>query len=135
MTNRREFLFAAIAGAGIAPEAIEGQSSAAQTRVVRRQRLEGAFAGMEAVVTELTYPPGGISGAHRHGGFVIGYVIEGEMLFAINDEPAMTLRAGDTFYEPPGARHTTSGNASKDRPVRVVVTIIVPEGAQVTLPI
>jgi quercetin dioxygenase-like cupin family protein len=135
MTNRREFLSAAIAGAGIAPGTVQAQSSAAQTRVVRRQRLEGAFAGMEAVVTELTYPPGAVSGPHRHGGLVIGYVIEGEMQFAINDEPATTLRAGDTFYEPPGARHTVSGNARKDRPVRVVVTIIVPEGAQVTLPI
>ncbi len=134
MKNRRDFLLAAVAGITMIPT-VGAQTSGAQTKVVRRQKLEGPFAGMEAVVTELMYPPGAASGAHRHGGLVIGYVIEGEVRFAINGEPATTLKAGETFYEPPGAQHTTSANASPDKPARLVVTIIVPEGAPVTLPV
>ena len=135
MNNRRDFLLTAVAGLAIAPSANAAQTSAAQSRVVRRQKLDGPFAGMEAVVTELTYPPGATSSPHRHGGFVIGYVIEGELRFAINGEPAVTLRPGESFYEPNGAQHTVSGNASSDKPVRIVVTIIVPEGSPVTLPL
>jgi quercetin dioxygenase-like cupin family protein len=135
MTNRRHFLLAAAAGLTGVSTVHATQNSAAVAKVVRRQKLEGAFAGMEAVVTELTYPPGGASGAHRHGGLVIGYVIEGEFRFAINGEAPVTVRAGETFYEPPGAQHTTSANASADKPAKLVVTIIVPEGAAVTSPL
>ena len=133
MNNRRDFLLSAVAGLSIIPGA--SAQAGPQAKVVGRQKLDGQFAGMEAVVTELTYPPGGSSGAHRHGGFVIGYVIEGEFRFAINGETAVTLRPGETFYEPPGAQHTTSANGSTDKPVRIVVTIVVPEGAQVTSPL
>jgi quercetin dioxygenase-like cupin family protein len=39
---------------------------------------------------------------HRHTGPVFGYVLEGEYEWALDDQPAKTLKAGDTFYEPTG---------------------------------
>jgi quercetin dioxygenase-like cupin family protein len=38
----------------------------------------------------------------RHAGPVFGYVLEVEYEWAINDRPALVLKAGDTFYEPAG---------------------------------
>jgi hypothetical protein len=39
--------------------------------------------------------------ASAPGAHTFGYVIEGTYEFAINGEPSRTLKAGDTFYEPP----------------------------------
>ena len=49
------------------------------------------------------YPPGGRSAEHRHPGFIVGYVVEGQIRFAINNEAPRVLRAGEMFYEPAGS--------------------------------
>ena len=36
---------------------------------------------------------------HRHSGFVVGYVLEGQLRFAINNEPERIIPAGGTFFE------------------------------------
>jgi quercetin dioxygenase-like cupin family protein len=53
-------------------------------------------------VVEVTLEPGQAGKPHRHAGPVIGYVLEGEYEWAIDDQPAKTFKAGDTFYEPTG---------------------------------
>jgi len=42
--------------------------------------------------------PGEASSPHRHPGPVFGYVIEGDYEWAIDDNKAKVLKAGDTFY-------------------------------------
>ena len=56
--------------------------------------------------------PGEASAQHRHPGPVFGYVIEGEYEWAIDDNKAKVLKAGDTFYEPTGCLHRVSKNPS-----------------------
>src|ERR1700682_1161276 len=56
----------------------------------------------KATTVEVTLEPGQSSAPHRHPGPVFGYIIEGEYEWAINDQAAKTLKAGDTFYEPTG---------------------------------
>jgi quercetin dioxygenase-like cupin family protein len=34
------------------------------------------------------------------------------------------LKAGDVFYEPPGALHSVSKNASPDKPLKIVVFMV-----------
>jgi hypothetical protein len=54
------------------------------------------------------------------------------MRFAVDHGPDQIVPAGGTFFEPPGALHTTFGSARPDAPVRCVVFLIVPRGSPLT---
>ena len=58
--------------------------------------MTGPLEGFEVVLVELNIPPGPRSSGpgHRHPGPVLGYVVEGQMRFAINNEPEQVLPAG-----------------------------------------
>src|SRR5262249_33254551 len=86
------------------------------------------FAGMEASLVEVSYPPGGRSAEHRHPGFIVGYVLEGQIRFAINHETARVLRRGEMFYEPTGALHSTSENAHPGMPAKILAFMVAPPG-------
>ena len=49
---------------------------------------------------------GGASQAHRHPGFVLGYLLEGEIRFGVDGGEQTIYRANQVFYEPPGVRST-----------------------------
>ena len=74
---------------------------------------------------EVTLEPGQASAPHRHPGPVFGYVIEGEYEWAIDDQAAKTLKAGDTFYEPTGCLHRVSKNPGKTK-TRVLAVVLHP---------
>ena len=99
-----------------------------------RHALTGPFEGFDAVLVELNFAPGVSAPAHRHPGFILGYVVDGEMRFAVNREPDQIVPAGGTFFEPAGAVHTTFGSASPDEPVRLVAVLVVPTGSALTAP-
>ena len=139
MQDRRTFL--GIAAASLLPIAIDAQT--AQTPAaprpaaeLARHALTGPFEGWEVVLVELNIPPGptGAGRGHRHPGAVLGYVVEGQMRFAINNEPEQVLPVGKTFFEPSGAVHTTNGSARSDGPTRAVVFMLVPKGGPLTSP-
>lgn len=81
----------------------------------------------KATTVEVTFEPGQASAPHRHPGPVFGYVIEGEYEWAIDDQPAKILKAGDTFYEPTRCLHLVSKNASKTGKTRVLAVVLHPE--------
>jgi quercetin dioxygenase-like cupin family protein len=81
--------------------------------------------GREVRMSLLDREPGASSPRHRHPGHhTFGYVIEGTYEFAINGEPGRTLKAGDTFYEPPTAVHSTSRNPSTDKRTKILVFMV-----------
>ena len=81
--------------------------------------------GREVRVTLLDRGPLASSPPHRHPGHhTFGYVIEGTYEFAVNGEPPRTLKAGEVFYEPPGALHSTSRNPSKDARTKILVFMV-----------
>src|SRR5262249_7986718 len=53
-----------------------------------------------------------------------GYVVEGQYELGINGGPTRMLKAGDTFYEPPGALHSVSRNASATQQLKIVVFMV-----------
>ena len=63
-----------------------------------------------------------------------GYVIEGSYEFAINGQPGRVLKAGDTFYEPPDAVHTTSRNPSPNARAKVLVFMVADQKNPSTIP-
>ncbi len=97
------------------------------------EKLDGKAAS--ATVVEVTLNPGQGGKPHRHAGPVIGYVLEGEYEWAIDDQPAKTLKAGDTFYEPTGCLHRVSKNLAAKGNTRVLAVVLHPRDArQITIP-
>ena len=84
----------------------------------------------KVTVVEVTLEPGQAGKPHRHPGPVIGYVLEGEYEWAIDDQPAKTLKAGDTFYEPTGCLHRVSKNPAAKGNTRVLAVVLHPRDAR-----
>lgn len=99
---------------------------------IARHALTGALEGYDAVLVEVNFGPGASASEHRHPGSILGYVVDGQMRFAINNEPDQIVPAGGTFFEPSGALHTAFGSASPDAPVRALVFLVVPNGSPLT---
>jgi len=139
MENRRTFL--GLAAASLLPVALDAQvpvpaSAPAASGELARFPLTGKFEGFDAVLFQLVIPPGRPTSGpgHRHPGPVVGYILEGQMRFAINNEVERVLPPGATFFEPDGAVHTTSASARTDGPTRALVFMLVPKGSPLTAP-
>ena len=97
------------------------------------EKLDGKDAMASTV--ELIMEPGQSSKPHRHPGPVFGYILEGEYEWAIDDQPARTLKVGDTFYEPTGCLHRVSKNPSARNKARVLAVVLHPRNAkQIAVP-
>ncbi len=93
--------------------------------------------GKRLVSRIIDYPPGEGSASHRHArsAFIYAYVLSGEVRSQVDDEPARVYRAGETWFENPGAYHRVSENASATTPARLLAVIIVDEAEkQLTIP-
>jgi quercetin dioxygenase-like cupin family protein len=96
--------------------------SAAVAQLMMRDLIAGP--DKEVVMLTVTYPPGGASPPHRHDAQVFVYVLEGELTMQVRGSPAVTLQAGQTFYESPDDIHQVSANASKTAPAKFLVVSI-----------
>jgi quercetin dioxygenase-like cupin family protein len=138
MNDRRDFLLATIAGVASSLIAARDAAAAPSSKlVVQRDAPAINLDGWQMTASEVTYPPGESSGKHRHPGFVIGYVLEGQYRFAVNDKPPVVLSAGQMFFESvdaPGDVHAVSGNASTTAPARILAVVFTKKGDPVTIP-
>jgi quercetin dioxygenase-like cupin family protein len=91
--------------------------------------------GKEAVMLTVEYPPGGSSSAHRHDANVFVYVLAGTLRMQVDGAPAVTLKAGETFYESPTDVHRVSANASDTEPVKFLVLMLKDKGKPATRPV
>ena len=64
--------------------------------------------GLEVVMGIVKRPAESISAKHYHPGGEFGFVLEGVVTVATENEPPETLRAGASFYQPPGEWHIVS---------------------------
>src|SRR5262245_3291558 len=73
------------------------------------------------------YAPGGKSPAHMHpkSAFIYATVLEGAIRGQVNDGPVTVYRAGESFSELPGDRHSVSENASATEPARLLAVFVV----------
>ena len=132
--NRRFLMLAACAAIGAGGMALAQHGERAGVKVTRlsqrdiAERLDGKKA--KATTVEVTLGPGESSAPHRHPGPAFGYVLEGEYEWAIDDNPARTLQAGDTFYEPTGCLHRVSKNPSKEGKTRILAVVLHPADVQ-----
>jgi len=96
------------------------------------EKLDGKKA--KATTVEVTLEPGQASAPHRHPGPVFGYVIEGYYEWAIDDQAAKTLKAGDTFYEPTGCLHRVSKNPGNTKTRVLAVVLHAHDTKQISTP-
>ena len=82
----------------------------------------------------VTYEPGARSRPHHHTvrGSVVAYVLEGEVRSQVNDGPVTVFKAGESWFEPPGAAHRVAENASATRPARLLAIFVADSGAVLT---
>ncbi len=90
--------------------------------------------GWEVTVSYVDYPPGRVGTAHRHPGFVLAYVLEGTIVTKISDQEQRAFKVGEMFFEPPGATHEVSRNASDTQPARLLAMIFAKKGVPLTSP-
>ncbi|HKS96036.1 MAG TPA: cupin domain-containing protein [Terriglobia bacterium] len=88
----------------------------------------------QVTVSEIHEAPGQVGKPHRHPGFVLVYVLEGEVVAKISDGPERTYKAGEMFYEFPGSTHRVSRNASATKPARFLALIFAKKGVPLTTP-
>ena len=91
--------------------------------------------GWDVTVSIVDYPPGRVGTVHHHAGFVLVYVLEGAVITKISGQgEEKTYTAGQMFYEPPGATHEVSNNASQTQPAKLLAMIFAKKGATLTTP-
>ena len=135
--TRREALISALipllhAAAGSA----QGQQlqTAPNTAVFAHDLPNLTMDGWEVNVSTITMAPGSVSSAHRHPGFVLVYVLEGNIVTKISGQDEKTYSTGQMFYEPPGSTHEVSRNASTTKPAKFLALIFAKKGAQLVTP-
>jgi quercetin dioxygenase-like cupin family protein len=111
-------------GAERPPARIAAQAASIVTPIFERELPN--VPGKSLLAVEVVYPPGGASPAHRHpaSAFIYAYVVSGEVLSAVNDERSRVYRAGESFYEAPGAHHRVSRNASRTKPAKLLAVFV-----------
>jgi len=123
-------------GVGVAGMTATHHEGVKATTLAARDIVE-KLDGKEAKVTfqEVTLEAGQADVPHRHAGPVVGYVLEGEFEWAIDDQPARVLKVGETFYEPTGCLHRVAKNPAATGKTRVLAVVLHPRDAkQVTIP-
>jgi quercetin dioxygenase-like cupin family protein len=88
--------------------------------------------GKRVTIVRVFYGPGGFTRAHRHAGSVTAYITKGEIRSQLAGGPVETFKVGQSFFEPPGATHLVSANASNTEPAELVAVFVADEGAQLT---
>jgi len=138
----RNMLFAcavavAVAMGGLAPVAARANDTTEKVTPAFRQAIPN-IPGKSLIAVVVDYAPGAASRPHAHAksAFIYAYVLSGAIESRVDDGPAQVLHAGESFYEPPGARHVVSRNASTTEPAKLLAVFVLDTGdAPLTTPL
>lgn len=83
--------------------------------------------GKSLIAVEVSYKPGEKSPPHWHAkaAFIMAYVVSGSIRSQVEGEPEHVYKAGQTWYENPGAHHVVSENASQTEPAKLLAVFVV----------
>ena len=60
------------------------------------------------------------------------YITKGQVRSQLSGGPLETFEVGQSFFEPPGATHIVSANASNTEPAERIAVFVADEGAELT---
>ena len=139
--NRRHFNHASLVSllAAAATTALNDTTSAQQRGAsvtpTRRDVISQEIPGepqRDLSLVEVTYPPGTGSPPHLHANGVMAFVVSGTVTSKFGDGPEQAFHAGDAWWEPPGAIHRVSRNASSTDSATLLAIYLAPRGAAPT---
>lgn len=83
--------------------------------------------GKSLIAVEVNYKPGEKSPPYWHAkaAFIVAYVVSGSIRSQVEGEPVHVYKAGQTWYENPGAHHVVSENASQTEPAKLLAVFVV----------
>ena len=90
--------------------------------------------GHEGIVFIGEIAPGAVTGKHYHPGHELLYVLEGSGTWEVEGQPPLSMKAGDSFYQPPNQAHNVK-NDSEAAPLKNVVFLIAPKGQSLAVPV
>lgn len=127
-------LAAVMAGRTLDADAQPSEAGSVTRTEIFRQALPNVR-GKEVIVVSIEYGPGSGSTRHRHPAPVFAYVARGTIVSELGTEPPVTYGEGEMWYEPPGAIHSVSRNASETEPARLVTFFVAEQKQVLTEPI
>ena len=113
----------------------QGSATQSSPNVVFKHDLPNlTMDGWEVTASHVEYPPGRVGSPHRHPGFVLAYVLEGNIVTKISGSEERVYKKGEMFFEGPGSTHEVSKNASATEPARLLALIFAKKGLPLTTP-
>ena len=88
--------------------------------------------GYKTVTGLAEIAPGHASGLHTHPGIETGYVLEGEVLMIVEGQPDRTLKSGDSYVIPAGAKHDVKSVGSV--PTKAVSVFVIDKSKPLASP-
>ncbi len=123
-----------VVGALIGSQVVAHGESAVSVKPLISE-IPGDLGNKRITMVEVTYPPGSSFQAHQHPGTVLAFVHSGTIRSQLGtDEAPVTYRAGDAWYEPPGARHVHSDNPSDTESAKIIAILVGDDGAELVQP-
>jgi quercetin dioxygenase-like cupin family protein len=110
--------------------ALYSQNPGIQRTLVTRADL--SVPGREAVVARVEIAPGASAGRHTHPGEEISYALEGEVEILVEGQPARTMKAGEGFVIPAGAKHDARNTGTV--PAKLAGVYLVEKGKPLATP-
>ena len=125
--NVRTFLVAGMLAIGATSALAESATSNPVTVAPAFRQTIPNIPGKSLVAVVVSYAPGAKSAAHHHANsaFISAYVLSGAVRSQVDDEPAKVYRAGESWFEQPGAHHKISENASATEPAQLLAIFVV----------
>ena len=108
------------------------QATGIKRTVLQRSDVSGPEQ-KECVLASAEIEPGASIGKHRHPGFEVGYVAQGEMDLMVEGEPPKHLKAGDSYAIATRVPH--DGQNTGAAPAKVIVTYVVEKGKPLAEPV
>jgi quercetin dioxygenase-like cupin family protein len=134
---KKSLLFAAPLALALIGAALAQQTGAPlQPSPVKRTPIGKADvpgSNYEVITAMVELAPGFKAGRHRHPGSVMGQVLEGEFMLAIDGQPEKTVTAGQSLEVPNGAIHNEGAVGAK--PAKLIAVYVVEKGKPLVEPV
>ena len=80
--------------------------------------------GQSLEALRVSYAPGEASKPHSHDRDAYVYVLNGHVRSQVEGQPLRVYATGENWFEPAGARHLVSANASSTEPATILVVFV-----------
>jgi len=89
--------------------------------------------GRQLTALTVSYAPGQSTRPHHHQADAFVYVLSGHIRSQVEGNPERVYGPGESWFEPAGAHHMVSGNASKEQAATMLVVFVAGPKADLTV--